>query len=80
MLVFGAVSLLVIAGGFIFGVIAFFAAKDKKATGKALAGICINALLIPFMILSISTRQKVAARESKAQEPPRKPWSYMSGK
>jgi hypothetical protein len=80
MLVFGAVSLLVIAGGFIFGVVAFFAAKSQKATGKALAGICVNALLIPFMILSISARQKVAARESKPQEPPRKPWSYMSGK
>jgi hypothetical protein len=80
MLLFGAVSLLVLAGGFIFGAVAFFAANDKKATGKALAGICINALLIPFMILSISGRQQVAARESKPQEPARKPWSYMSGK
>jgi hypothetical protein len=80
MLVVGGVSLLAIAGGFILGLVAFFARKGEKATGKALAGICINALLIPFMILGIFTRQNVAAKESKAHEPPRKPWSYLSGK
>ena len=80
MLGVGAVSLLVIAGGFIFGVVAFFAPKGEKATGKALAGICINALLISFTILSSYTRQKVAASEHKVPEPPRKVWSYLSGK
>ena len=80
MLAVGVVSLLVIAGGFTFGVVAFFAPKGEKATGKAIAGICLNALLIAFTILSIVTRQTVAARESKAQEPPRKAWSYQSGR
>jgi hypothetical protein len=80
MFVFGAFSLLVAAGGFICGVIAFFAPQGEKATGKALVGICLNALLIPFMILSIFASQKVAARETKAQEPPRKPWYYQSGR
>jgi hypothetical protein len=80
MLVLGAVSLLVLAGGFIFGVIAFFALKSEKATGKAIAGICINGLLISFAILSTFTCQKIAARENKAPEPPRKAWYYLSGK
>ena len=80
LLVLGAVSLLVLAGGFIFGLVAFFATKGEKPTGKALAGICLNALLIPFMILSLFTSQKVAARGNKAPQPPRKPWSYLSGK
>jgi hypothetical protein len=77
MLVLGAVSLLVFAGGFIFGLVAFFAPKGEKATGKAIAGMCINALLISFTIHSIFTSQKVAAREN--APPPRKKWSYMSG-
>jgi hypothetical protein len=77
MLVLGAVSLLVSAGGFIFGVVAVFAPKGEKAMGKA--GICINALLISFTILSIFKSQKVAARENNTPEPPRKAWSYISG-
>ena len=44
MLVLGAVCSLVIAGGFIFGVVAFFAPKSEKTgtMGKAIAGICIT--------------------------------------
>jgi hypothetical protein len=76
----GAVALLVIAGGFIFGIVAFFAPKGEKATRKAIAGICINGLLISFAILSIFTRQKVATSANNPPEPPRKHWSYLSGK
>jgi hypothetical protein len=82
MLVLGAVCSLVIAGGFILAVIALFAPKGEK-TGtmrKAIAGIFINGLLIAFAILSIFTRQKVAASENKTPNPPRKGWSYISGK
>jgi len=77
MLALGAVSLLVFAGGFVFGLVAFLAPRGEKATGKAIAGMCINALLILFTIHSIFTSQKVAAREN--APPPRKKWSYMSG-
>jgi len=80
MFVLGAVSVLVIAGGFIFGVVSFFAPKGEKGTGKAVAGMCINGLLISFAVLSIFTRQKVAASGNKAPEPPRKAWYYLSGK
>jgi hypothetical protein len=80
MLMLGAVALLVIAGGFIFGIVAFFAPKGEKATRKAIAGICINGLLISFAILSIFTRQKVATSANNPPEPPRKHWSYLSGK
>jgi hypothetical protein len=79
MLVLGAVSLLVFAGGFIFGLVAFFVPKGEKAVGTAIAGIFINALLISFTIHSIFTSQKVAARGDNAPEPPRKKWSYLSG-
>ena len=82
MLVLGAVCSLVIAGGFIFGVVAFFAPRGGKTgiTGKAVAGICINGLLLSFAILSIFTRQKVAASGNNTPDPPRKGWSYISGK
>ena len=79
MLLLGAVSFLVISAGFIFGVVALFALQGEKANGKAVAGICINGLLISFAILSIFTRQKVAASGNNAPQPPRKAWSYLSG-
>ena len=82
MLVLGVVGSLVIAGGFIFGVVAFFAPKGEKTgtMGKAIAGMCINGLLIAFAILSIFTRQQVAASGKNTPDPPRKGWSYISGK
>jgi RsiW-degrading membrane proteinase PrsW (M82 family) len=77
----GAVCSLIAAAGFVFGVVAYFAPKGAAASApwKAIAGICINGLLISFAILSI-TRQKVAASENNTPDPPRKPWSYISGK
>ncbi len=80
MLVLEAVSLLVIAGGFIFGVVAFFAPKGEGATRKAILGMCINWLLLLFAILNIFTSQKVAASGNNAPEPPHKKWSYLSGR
>jgi hypothetical protein len=82
MLVLGTVSALVITGGFILGVVAFFARKGEQTgtLGKAIAGIFINGLLISFAILSISTRQKVPARSENTPHPPRKGSSYISGK
>jgi len=82
MLVLGAVCSLVIAGGFILAVVAFFAPKGEKSgtTAKAIAGICINGLLISLAILSIFTRQKVAASGNHTPDPPRKGRTYISGK
>ena len=76
----GAVSLAVIAAGFIFGVVAFLATRGQRATAKSVAGICINGLLLSFAIFTIFTRSKVAARENQAPQPPRKAWFYGSGK
>jgi len=76
MLLLGAVSLPVIAAGFIFGVVAFFAPKGERATGKSVAGICINGLLLSFAIFSIFTHPKVAVRGNNAPQPPPKAWSY----
>jgi hypothetical protein len=78
-LVLETVCSLIIAGGFILGVIAFFAPKVENK-GRVIAGICINGLMIAFVILSIFTRQKVAARESHTPKPPRKSWSFISGR
>ena len=65
---------LIVVVGFIFGVVALFAPKrEKTGKGKAIAGICINGLLIAFIILSIS-RQKDAATGNNAPNPPRKGW------
>ena len=81
MLVLETVCSLVIVGGFIFGVVGFFAPKrEKTGNGKAIAGLCINGVLIAFLILSISTRQKFAASGNNTPNPPRKGWSFMSGK
>ena len=70
----------IIAGGFIFGVIALYAPKgEKTGKGKAIAGLFINGLLISFLILSIVTRQKVAASENNTPDPPRKGSIFISG-
>jgi hypothetical protein len=79
-LLLGAISFLVIAAGFIFSVLAFFAPKGERATRKNVAGLSINGLLLAFVILSICTRPKAAARENNAPQPPRKASIYMSGK
>ncbi len=76
MIVLGAVCSLLIAGGFIFGVVAFFAPKGEK-TGTmrtAIAGICINGLLISLAILGILTQQKAVATGNNTPNPPRTGW------
>lgn len=80
MLLLEPVSFLVIAAGFVFGVVAFFATKGQRATAKSVAGICINGLLLSLAILSIFTRPKVTARENHAPQPTHRPWFYLSGK
>jgi hypothetical protein len=82
MLVLGIVCWVLFAGGLTLAVIAFSAPKGAGpgTIGKALAGICINGLLILFTILSVLTRQKVSATENESPAPPRKAWSYISGK
>jgi hypothetical protein len=75
------VSLVLIVVGFFFGVVAFFAPKGERDTGKSVAGICINGLLLlSFAIFSIFTHPKGSARGNNAPQHPRKAWSYPSGK
>ena len=78
-LVLGTVCSLFILAGLIFGVVALFARKGgEKGTGrKAIAGICINGLLIAFAILGLFAHQKIAARENNTPAPPRKAWLYI---
>ena len=78
MLVLGAVCSLFIVVGFMLGVAAFFAPKgeDSGTRKKAIAGICINGLIIALAILSLFALQKIAATEN---APPRKASSYISG-
>jgi len=82
MIVIGAVCSLVIAVGFIFGVVVFFAPKGEKSGTMmtAIAGICINGLLISLAIPGILTHQKVAATGNNTPDPPRAGWSYISGR
>ena len=82
MLALETVCSLFFAVGLILAAIAFFAPKGAEtgSMGQAIAGICINGLLISITILSIFTRQKVAASENNTPDPPRKTWSYISGK
>jgi hypothetical protein len=75
-----AVSLPVIAGGFVLAVVAFFAPKGERATRKSVAGICISGLLLSFAVFSIFTHPKVAARANNAPQPPRKASYYFSGR
>ena len=81
MLLLGAVSLLVIAAGFVFGVIAFFAPEGEGTKAKSVVGIFINGLLLSFAIFSLFTHPTVAAHANNAPPPPaHKPWTYMSGR
>jgi len=80
MVVLGSVCSLFVIAGLIFGIVAFLKAGKGETRGKAIAGICINALILAFAVFNILSYQKIAARENSIPGPPPKGWSYMSGK
>lgn len=79
MIVLGGAGTLLILLGFVFGVVALFGMKKqgkKGILGKALAGVCINGVILFLMLIAIPTFIRAArhAREmppqSAEQSPP----------
>lgn len=78
MLVLGLTGTLLILLGFIFGIMALAATRRhgrRGVFGKAIAGTCINGLLILFMLLSIHGLIRAAqqARELQRQRMEQRP-------
>ena len=78
MLVVGLAATLLILAGFVLGIVALFSTRKhgrKGILGKAIAGICINGLLIAFMLISIpflmqaGERAKAIQRQKASEQP-----------
>jgi len=70
MIVLGATCTLLILAGFVFGVVALLGTKKhgrKGIFGKAIAGICINGIIICFMLIAIPGFIKAAERAKEMQ-------------
>jgi hypothetical protein len=66
----GISCILLILLGFIFGIIALFGIRrygKRGILGRAIAGLCINGILIVFMIASIPMYKKMAERAKEMQ-------------
>jgi ABC-type molybdate transport system permease subunit len=69
-LITGCLSVLLILSGFILGIVALLGTRrygKKGIMGRAVAGICINGVIIAFMIISIPTYMKAAERAKEMQ-------------
>ena len=67
----GSVCILFFLLGFIFGIIALAGVRrygKKGIFGRAIAGICINGILIAVMIISIPMMKKMAERAKEIQK------------
>jgi hypothetical protein len=79
-LALGGLCALFVVAGFILGLVALVSGKGD-GRGQALAGVCINGILILLAVFNILAYQKALARENDAPaRPARRPWSYISGK
>jgi hypothetical protein len=70
MIILGGTCTLIILAGFVLGIVALFGTKKhgrKGIFGRAIAGICINGILILFMLIAIPTFKKAAEREKEPQ-------------
>ena len=68
--VLGLTATLLILAGFVLGIVALFSTRKhgrKGIIGKAIAGICINGILIVFMLLSIPLLMKAGERAKAIQ-------------
>ncbi|MGA9779517.1 MAG: hypothetical protein WBS33_14700, partial [Verrucomicrobiia bacterium] len=67
----GSLSALLIIFGFIFGIIGLCGVRrhgKKGILGKAIAGTCINCILIIFMIIGIFMFKKMAQRTKEIEQ------------
>ena len=65
MLILGSTCMLLIILGFVFGIVALIGMKKygrKGILGRAVAGTCINGIIIFFMVIAIPTYIKAAQR------------------
>ena len=64
-LITGSLCILLIVLGFVLGIVSLFGMRrhgKKRILGRAIAGICINGILIALMAMSIPGFLKAAAR------------------
>lgn len=70
MMIVGCTAILLILSGFVLGVVALVLTKKQGRQGilgRAIAGICINGLLIALMLISIPAFIKAAERAKEMQ-------------
>ena len=71
MIVLGATSALLILAGFVLGIVALIGTKKhgkKGIFGRAIAGICINGVIILLMLIAIPSFIKAAQRAKETQQ------------
>ena len=65
MIVLGGTSALLILAGFVLGIVALIGTKKhgrKGIFGRAIAGICINGIVIFLMVIALPSFNKAAQR------------------
>jgi hypothetical protein len=71
MIVLGGTSTLLILAGFVLGIVALIGTKKhgrKGIFGRAIAGICINGVIILLMLIAIPAVIKAAQRAKEMQQ------------
>lgn len=66
----GSLCVLLIVLGFVFGIVALLGVRRhgrKEILGRAVAGVCINGILIALMLVSIPSFMKAAERAKERQ-------------
>lgn len=66
----GSLCVLLIVLGFVFGIVALFGVRRhgrKGIFGRAIAGVCVNGILIAFMAVSIPGFMQAAERAKERQ-------------
>ena len=72
MILLGGTCTLLILAGFVLGIVALVGTRKrgtKGILGKAIAGICINGIIIFFMLIAIPVFMKAAERAREKQQP-----------
>ena len=70
-MVLGGICILLILAGFVFGIVALFGTRKhgtKGILGPAIAGVCINGILMGFMVIGIFGFINAAERAKEKQQ------------
>ena len=70
MMILGCTAILLILAGFVLGIVALVQTKKhgkEGIFGKAIAGVCVNGLLIALMLISIPGLIKAVERAKEKQ-------------